>query len=61
MCEGSLVGISNQDGSWDIGSLISFLRSGKFRPTMYGRQGAQGGGSGGAFVHFSYMRIGSIR
>ena len=37
MWEGNLVGMTSQDGSWAIGSLINWLRSGKLRLAMYGK------------------------
>jgi hypothetical protein len=36
MSEGSLVGIAGHVGSWNIGSLVSLLRSGMLREAKYG-------------------------
>lgn len=38
-----MVGMVGQAASWDIGSLIKFLKLGKLRPTMYGKHGVGGG------------------
>jgi hypothetical protein len=35
MSEGSLVGITGHVGSWNIGSFVSFLRSGMLREAKY--------------------------
>lgn len=39
MYEGGLVSMVGQARSWAIGSLINFLKSGKLRPSMYGKHG----------------------
>lgn len=40
--EGNLVNMVGQAGSWQMGSLINLLKSGKLRPAMYGK--CRGGG-----------------
>lgn len=46
--KGSLVNMAGQVGSWAMGSLITFLKYGKLRSSMYDREG--GGGGGGSCV-----------
>ena len=39
MSEGRLVGIAGQPGSWCMGSLINWLKSGRMRPAIQGSKG----------------------